>query len=186
MNQIKRVLIIALCTAYLICMMGPQNGFAQITTLHSPTSRTNGSESFSSVPPSQEFCKRKMSHARAGNPLSLSRLAALTYNDKYQGYFMGGGVPSGLSKNRGESRNYDEGTWGVDYAPWYSRVASNWSHGRLYQGGTGQYQPDHKNHPFGQTFGRFFGNRDRRFSEDHQPIDQSDNAAMSNAESLNH
>ena len=115
----------------------------------------------------QNAYQRRINHARAGCPLLLFKRAAFTYDDKYKGYYVGGGVPNGLRKCRGELRYCDEGTWGVDYVPWYSRVASSWSHGRLYQGGTGQYEPDHKNRPFGQTWGRHFGNRDRSFPKQH-------------------
>ena len=114
----------------------------------------------------QSTAERQLSHCRAGNPRSFSKYASLTYDSRYKGYFVGGGVPTGRRYHRGEPRALDEGTWGVDYAPRYSRVASNWSHGKLYQGGVGQYEPDHKNRPLsGQTFGRYFSKRERH-SED--------------------
>lgn len=114
---------------------------------------------------SLDQCQRDARLARAGHPLSISKRAATTYNQKYEGYYVGGGVPPARFKNRsrGEPRYRDEGTWGMDYSPFFTRVAANWSHGRLFQGGIGQYEPDHKNRPFGQTFGKHFGNRDRRF-----------------------
>ena len=117
--------------------------------------------------------KNDIRRSQAGHPYELSKRAKLTYTEKYQGYFVGGGVPTGRrqSKQRGEPRFSNEGTWGMDYAPFYSRVASNWSHGKLFQGGIGQYEPDHKNRPFGQTFGKRFGNKERRFEEEPMPHD---------------
>ncbi len=94
-------------------------------------------------------------HARAGCPQQVSKWARHTYGKKYTGYYVGGGVsPSRLYS--GERRYPDEGTWGMDYDPWYSRVRLLWSHGFLYQGGTGQYEPDRKNNPFHQIFGLRF------------------------------
>lgn len=81
-------------------------------------------------------------HWRAGYPLCTSRWAAFTYGPKYTGYYVGGDSAFG-----GEARYRNEGTWGVDYAPWYSRVMLGWSHGRRYQGGGGQYESDRKNRP---------------------------------------
>ena len=123
--------------------------------------------------PSMDQCQREVSLARAGYPLSISKRADTAYNQKYEGYYVGGGVPPARFKNRsrGEPRFRDEGTWGMDYSPSFARVAANWSHGRLFQGGIGQYEPDHKNRPFGQTFGKHFGNRDRRFeTEQHADV----------------
>lgn len=110
--------------------------------------------------------ERALSHLRAGSPKIISERASLTYDDRYTNYYVGGGVPTGRRNNFGEDRAINEGTLGTDYAPWYSRVALKWSHGRLYQGGIGQYEPDHKNRPFaGQTLGRFFSKRERRHAE---------------------
>ena len=78
---------------------------------------------------------------RAGNPHCVAPWACQTYGPRYCGYYVGGGAPV-----HGEGRCPDEGTWGLDYAPWYSRVRLNWWHGR-YQGGEGQYEPDAPNHP---------------------------------------
>jgi hypothetical protein len=36
----------------------------------------------------------------------------------------------------------------MDYAPSYSLVELFWTHGRRYQGGSGQYEPDRRNWPF--------------------------------------
>lgn len=92
-------------------------------------------------------------HARAGNPQTVAPWAKCSYSPKYTGYYVGGGVTPGHF-SRGEGRYPDEGTWGVDYDPWYSHVRLLWSHGRLYQGGTGQYEPDEHNIPLDQRYGR--------------------------------
>lgn len=79
---------------------------------------------------------------RAGNPHCVSRWAQPS-REKHQGsYYVGGGRALG-----GEGRYSSEGTWGNDYAPWYTRVSLNWTHGRKYQGGGGQYEPDRHNNP---------------------------------------
>jgi hypothetical protein len=63
---------------------------------------------------------------RAGNPQC------------YAGYYVGGGATFG-----GDARVCRrEGTWGWDYAPWWSKVKLGWFHGRKHQAGEGQYQPD--------------------------------------------
>ena len=152
MNLFHLTVMISLCSIVGICLMNPRHCVAQ--SMHPQTSNM-----------SDNNFPRARNHARAGCPLLLSKHAAHTYGDRYQGYYVGGGVPTGRSRSHGERRHCDEGTWGVDYAPWYSRVAMKWSHGHLFQGGTGQYEPDHKNRPFGQTYGEHFGNRDRRFAE---------------------
>jgi hypothetical protein len=87
---------------------------------------------------------------RAGCPNSIAPWARFTYGRRYCGYFVGGGAalygkrPSLL---RGEPRFSHEGTWGVDYNPWYSRVRLQWFHGRRRQDGEGTYEPDHWNNP---------------------------------------
>lgn len=79
---------------------------------------------------------------RAGNPQCVSRWAQFS-REKHQGsYYVGGGRAVG-----GEGRYTNEGTWGSDYAPWYTRVSLRWSHGGRYQGGGGQYEPDRHNRP---------------------------------------
>ncbi len=88
-------------------------------------------------------------HARAGWPQCVAPWARTTYGPKYGGYYVGGGLSPLKLLSCGDRRCPDEGTWGVDYAPWYTRVALLWSHGRLYQGGTGQYEPEHRNWPLG-------------------------------------
>ena len=79
---------------------------------------------------------------RAGNPQCLSRWAQPSYERHGGGYYVGGGRAFG-----GEGRYIQEGTWGQDYAPWYTRVALRWNHGRRYQDGGGQYEPDQRNKP---------------------------------------
>jgi hypothetical protein len=95
-------------------------------------------------------------HARAGYPQRVAPWARLTYGPDYAGYLVGGGkVPTRIPRKIQAQPPYsDEGTWGMDYAPWWTKVDLLWTHGQLYQGGTGQYEPDHKNFPFDQRFGR--------------------------------
>lgn len=92
-------------------------------------------------------------HSRAGHPHKVAFWARPAREPKYTGYHVGGGVTPGRFSH-GEYRFAHEGTWGRDYAPWYSRVQLLWSHGRLFQGGTGSYEPDHHNIPLGQRYGR--------------------------------
>jgi len=103
-----------------------------------------------------ENCRRMLRHSLAGFPQCVSPRARLTYDTKYQAYYVGGGTPKarGLFCSGGDKHCPNEGTFGVDYAPWYSHVNLRWSHGSLYQGGTGLYDPDHKNWPFDLRRGR--------------------------------
>ena len=93
---------------------------------------------------------------RAGRPDQVAPWAQHTYGPKYCGYYVGGGAaiygkPGVL---HGEPRYAHEGTWGMDYNPWYSRVRLQWFHGARYQQGEGQYEPDHHNNPLSHFFGR--------------------------------
>lgn len=93
---------------------------------------------------------------RAGNSLCISPLARCFPDPKYKGYCVGGGAAwygTQARAFRGEGRCANEGTFGVDYAPWYSRVQTRWFHGRKQQGGEGQYEPDGYNNPFDDHFG---------------------------------
>ena len=94
-------------------------------------------------------------HARAGNPLEVSRLAKYAYGPKYKAYYVGGSQTPLRYTLRVDQhpRMIDEGTWGTDYAPPWSRVYLSWTHGQVYQDGGGQYEPDHKNFPFLLRFG---------------------------------
>jgi hypothetical protein len=75
---------------------------------------------------------------RAGNPQCLAPWASCEDDRHYAGYYIGGGATFG-----GDARVCRrEGTWGWDYAPWWSKVRLGWFHGRRYQAGEGQYQPD--------------------------------------------
>lgn len=76
---------------------------------------------------------------RAGCPNTVAPWARHTYDGTYKGYHVGGSQACG-----GERRCFTEGTWGVDYAPWYSRVALRWRHGHDATGYYGQYEPDGK------------------------------------------
>lgn len=87
---------------------------------------------------------------RAGCPNIIARWARFTYGPKYCGYFVGGGAAlygQPPTKLRGEPRYPFEGTWGMDYQPWYSRVRLQWFHGKRIQDGDGQYEPDELNNP---------------------------------------
>ena len=87
---------------------------------------------------------------RAGCPNCIAPWAHFTYDSKYCGYFVGGGAPfyrERAGKLHGERRYWYEGTWGVDYNPWYSRVRLQWYHGSRRQDGEGQYEPDGHNNP---------------------------------------
>lgn len=93
---------------------------------------------------------------RAGNPLCISPLALCFPGPKYKGYSVGGGAAwrgTPATAFRGECRHVNEGTFGVDYAPWYSRVQTLWFHGRKQQGGEGQYEPDGSNNPLDDHLG---------------------------------
>ena len=93
---------------------------------------------------------------RAGNPLCISPLARSFPESKYKGYFVGGGAAcygSPTTAFRGECRRLNEGTFGVDYVPWYSRVQTRWFHGRKQQDGEGSYEPDAYNNPLDDHLG---------------------------------
>jgi hypothetical protein len=81
--------------------------------------------------------------ARAGCPDCISRIAHISEEPADCGYYVGGGAGC----CRGEQRFDNEGTWGWDYAPWYSHVRLGWYHGGRYQGGEGQYQQNRCNNP---------------------------------------
>jgi hypothetical protein len=81
---------------------------------------------------------RETAHCRAGWPECIRPRAVPSNNDRYCGYYVGGGAAI-----FGSGRYIDEGTWGWDYFGIIrrKRVALNWWHGKD-QGGTGQYQTD--------------------------------------------
>lgn len=79
---------------------------------------------------------------RAGCPRMIAPWARPFPDSSYKGYYIGGGAPlTGRvpSLFRGAGRYPDEGTFGVDYVPWRSKVQLRWYHGRRLQGGEGQY-----------------------------------------------
>jgi hypothetical protein len=80
---------------------------------------------------------------RAGCANEIAPWARWTYNEEYCGQWIGGGTAVG-----GEGRCLHEGTWGMNYAPRFTRIHLNWSHGRRRQDGGGQYEPDGKLNPF--------------------------------------
>ncbi len=92
---------------------------------------------------------------RAGRPDLIAHWAHCSYNRRYRGYYVGGGAHlygRRASHCHGESRCPDEGTFGIDYDPWWSRVRLQWFHGKRFQGGEGQYAPDGCNNPFANFF----------------------------------
>ena len=77
---------------------------------------------------------------RAGHPETISPLAVPSNRCRYDGYYVGGGLPVG-----GEGRCVaHEGTWGWDYFGilFTKRIALNWGHGARHQGGGGAYKTD--------------------------------------------
>jgi hypothetical protein len=97
-------------------------------------------------------------HARAGNPLCISRHAVPTDLPDYIGYYVGGGGGGGCLGSGGWPRRIEDGTWGRDYEGlWLPRhVRLGWNQGTRYQGGTGSYEPDGPVVPdvIGLTFSR--------------------------------
>jgi len=97
-------------------------------------------------------CQRQ----RTGYFDCVAPYARCGYGKCYAGYYVGGG--SAFAGNRfckgGEGRYCHEGTFGMDYAPWYSKVALLWSHGKRYQGGEGQYEQNRVNNGFPNFFRR--------------------------------
>ena len=87
-------------------------------------------------------------HERAGFPLAISPCARPGATPDYVGYYVGGGTGC-----MGCTRRAEDGTWGRDYRGiWLPRhVGLKWSHGRLYQGGTGAYDSD--GHPIPDVIG---------------------------------
>jgi len=79
---------------------------------------------------------------RAGNPHCIAPWAQFSREKPDGGYYVGGSRAL-----RGEGRGVHEGTWGSDYAPWYTRVGLRWNHGRRYQNGGGHYESDRRSNP---------------------------------------
>jgi hypothetical protein len=102
-------------------------------------------------------CPPEDRRARAGCPDCIAPWARCTYGSKYCGQYIGGGATRHGKRSTclwGEPRYCDEGTFGMDYAPWYSRVELRWYHGKRTQGGEGQYEQNHKVNPFVRLFQR--------------------------------
>lgn len=94
---------------------------------------------------------RRDDERRAGSPHSIAHWARVFPDSHYRGYYVGGGAAlfdSPPDRVHGENRRNHEGTFGVDYAPWYSTIRLHWFHGRNHQGGEGQYESDERNNPF--------------------------------------
>lgn len=73
------------------------------------------------------------SQRRSGSPQMVAPWANSALDPTYGGYYVGGSSPfysepAGVFS--GERRFTDEGTFGVDYAPWWSRVRLHWKHSR--------------------------------------------------------
>lgn len=81
--------------------------------------------------------------ARAGSPQLKARWARGPEDRNYDGYYIGGGATRGGD----QGRYVHEGTWGWEYTPWWSKVRLGWFHGRRFQAGEGQYNPDRKSDP---------------------------------------
>ena len=97
---------------------------------------------------------------RAGYPKRIAPWATTWPNRKTRGYYVGGGAALfgfPASPLYGEGRRSSEGTFGVDYMPWYSNYSQHWYHGQNQQGGEGQYEADHRVHPLEDFWG--FGPR---------------------------
>ncbi len=95
-------------------------------------------------------------HAQSGYGLWVAPWAVPTGGPDYKSYYVGGSkLPwRWARKARPEPRFPWEGTWGTDYVPALTRVELWWTHGRLDQDGGGQYEPDHRNRPFGLKYGK--------------------------------
>ena len=93
---------------------------------------------------------------RTGFPDCVAPYARPGYGRRYVAYYVGGGAV--LSRGRtclsGEARCPHEGTFGMDYALCFTRVNLAWYHGKNYQGGSGQYEPNRLNNGFPNFFRR--------------------------------
>ncbi len=79
-------------------------------------------------------------HARAGCPQTVAPWAHCSYNEAYDGYYVGGGAA-----HHGDGPWFPcDGTWGWDYFGRHfdRHVALGWWHGRRYQAGGGKYDTD--------------------------------------------
>ena len=86
---------------------------------------------------------------RAGHPNRVAPYAKCTYDEHYGGYYVGGGgKPVDARVHPGECRYTQEGTFGMDYAPPWSKVALGWKHDREERGDDGQYQAEGHVNPF--------------------------------------
>jgi hypothetical protein len=103
---------------------------------------------FASLVEQAAFAQSEDDIARAGCPHMIARHAQVGYRKNYVVYYVGGGAKS----PHGDARHCDEGTFGVDYKPivpgFRNTVALGWWHGRRWQGGTGQYEPNTLVSPF--------------------------------------
>jgi len=95
-------------------------------------------------------------HARSGYGLTVAPWARWTYDCNYLSYYVGGSARPRTwePRVRPEPRYPWEGVWGTDYSPCLTATELWWTHGRLYQDGSGQYEPDRRNVPFFLKFGK--------------------------------
>jgi hypothetical protein len=101
-------------------------------------------------------CRYEARRRRAGYPDLVAPYARCGYGPHYAAYYVGGGATfsGGGTSLSGEPRYTHEGTFGMDYAPCYGRVNLAWYHGKKYQGGAGQYEPNRLNNGFPNFFRR--------------------------------
>lgn len=79
-------------------------------------------------------CPRNCKHCnanRAGRPRAIAGWAKCFPGSDYAGYYVGGSAPLRAKQAtwlRGERRRFEEGTFGLDYTPFFSRVRLQWRH----------------------------------------------------------
>lgn len=80
-------------------------------------------------------------HERVGWPQQVRKWAIPSDTGSYVGYQVGGG---GFFHRCSDPPYPNEGTWGWDYRGRLlpRKIILGWSHGRLYQGGSGAYRTD--------------------------------------------
>jgi hypothetical protein len=84
-------------------------------------------------------------HERAGYPREPAGHLEPSATPGGIGYYIGGGVPIGHKHFLDEGRTREDGTWGWDETGGVHcrrRVILGWSHGRKFQGGTGDCRTD--------------------------------------------
>jgi hypothetical protein len=105
---------------------------------------------------------------RAGHPDHFSKWAKPSITCRFDGGWVGGGG-CGLVGKGCEPRYPHEGVWGWDYVGGKllrHRVFLCWNHGRRYQAGPGQYQPDGPEFPRPPHFPEIGGNKKKKCEEE--------------------